>query len=151
MTPVPWNSFVFVEDHEIAPLVLIHAARAGAMSYVGLAAEGRFDADLPIYAINDTFLEQDTSFTYASIEEVATHCRELIVDLLKRRGGTDVSISGWSYGGVCSVALAPMLFDVDITVLSVVCLDSPIGQARHQQRLKASVGLRSRTSDAARA
>ena len=52
------------------PLILIHAAGA-LYELLGVLSEIK-DSDLPVYAVNDTFLsKEDVSFSYKSIEAVA--------------------------------------------------------------------------------
>ena len=119
------------------PLVLIYAAGASCMSYLGVLSEIK-DSDLPVYAVNDTFLsKEDVSFSYKSIEAVAKDVADMIVKLLGHR--RRVTLGGWSYGGVVSVSVASILETRNkIQVKSVIMLDSPIGQARYQNKLKRS-------------
>ena len=55
--------------------------------------------------------------------------------MLRARGMTSVTLGGWSYGGVVSIALAPLLEAAGIHVRAAIMLDSPLGQCRHQRAL----------------
>jgi len=124
------------------PLILIHAAGASAMSYLRLLSDIG-DSDLPIYAVNDTFLSAEgddvVSFSYNSIQDVAKDVAKMILRVLQNHRRRVVTLGGWSYGGVVSVAVASILEQHhDIEVRSVIMFDSPLGQARHQSKLKRS-------------
>jgi len=121
------------------PIFTVNPAGASALCYRDLV-DG-LNSDNYLYGLDDGVILEDREFQFTSIEDVAIHCLQEILFILKRDLSIDILLDpharvtiilmGWSYGGVICTEIAKLIksnhsyISVDILILFDSALRSP--------------------------
>jgi nonribosomal peptide synthetase protein BlmIV len=118
----------------------IHAAGASVLSYRSLVQNL---GDSSVFGVDDpALLDDETPFSYSSIEEVVNAYTTTIYENLLERNLNSCYVGGWSFGGVVTIEVVRRLEPKGIRVPTCFLFDSPLretagkGEEEEQERLE---------------